>query len=144
MASPFAAHGQFRTWVEGRVIFSEVLGPWNRELVHECVRELDAHARLLAPDGPHVGVAVVRGSMLCPPDAFAALRQAIVYSATRLHCIGNALVAAPDVEGRALVWPMYERMYAGVSEYRLADDIDSARAWALALLARQRPGDAAG
>jgi hypothetical protein len=136
MALKFQAHGQFRTWVEGRVIFSDVVGPWNRELVEQCLLELDAHARILAATGPHVGVAVVHESILCPPDAFEALGRAVAYTGAHLNCLGNAVVCAPGVEGRQLVMPMYRAMYSGHMEFLLADDVESARRWALGLLAQ--------
>jgi hypothetical protein len=136
MGFQFAPHGQYRTWVEGRLIFSDVVGPWNRELVEQCMRELDAHARVLAATGPHVGLAIVRESILSPPDAFENLRRATAYSAAHLNCIGNVVVAGPDVEGWQLVRSMYADMYSGRTPYCLADDEASGRAWALALLAQ--------
>lgn len=135
MGVQFEAHGQFRTWVEGRLIFSDVVGPWNRELVDQCAAELLAHALALG-GGPHVGVAIVRESILCPPDAFEALRRMIVYSAAHLHCIGNVIVAGPDVEGRRLMRPLYQGLYNGRTAHCLADDEQSGRAWAMALLAQ--------
>lgn len=136
MATRFEPHGQFRIWVEGRIICSDVLGPWNLELVQQCLASLDAHARVLAASGPHVGLAIVRGSILCPPDAFTALHQGIRYSAAHYRCIGNVVVGGPEVEGWTLLRPMYERMYSAISPYYMADDVDSGRQWALALLAQ--------
>lgn len=136
MGAQFAPHGQFRTWVEGRLIFTDVVGPWNRELVEHCARELHAHALALAGSGPHVGMAIIRGSLLCPPDALEALRRMIAYSAAHLNCIGNVIVAGPEVEGRRLVRSLYEGLYDGRTPYYLAEDEESARAWALDLLAQ--------
>ena len=135
MAFQFAPHGQFRTWREGRLIFSDVVGPWNIELVDQCARELHGHALALG-GGPHVGLAIVRGSLLCPPDAFEALRRMIVYGAVHLQCLGNVIVAGPEVEGRRLMRPLYEGLYNGRTAHCLADDEASGRAWALALLAQ--------
>lgn len=140
MAPRFRAHGEFSTRVEGRLVISEVTGPWNIELVRECTAELHAMALPLAASGPHVGVAVIHGSILCPPDAFALLAGSIRYAARRLGCIGNCIVAGPQVEGRDLMQAQYAQIYVGLTPYGRFDDLDSARAWAFDLLAKAPPG----
>lgn len=135
MAPRFRAHGEFSTRVEGRLVISEVTGPWNIELVRACMAELHAKALPLAATGPHVGVGIVHGSILCPPDAFALLASAIGYAARRLNCIGNCIVAGPEVEGRALMQAQYAHIYAGLTPYCRFDELGSARLWALELLA---------
>ncbi|MES2017662.1 MAG: hypothetical protein V4484_14320 [Pseudomonadota bacterium] len=135
MATPFAAHGEFKAHVEGRIIVSEVVGPWNKELVDKWSRVMYGYAKQLSASGPHVGIARIHTSMMCPPDALQAMRQAVLFGNERLGSIGNALVADPGVEGRALMLPMYEQLYLGGNPYAFFHDLDSATAWALALLA---------
>jgi hypothetical protein len=137
MAISFQPHGEFTARVEGRIIISEVVGPWNKELVDQWAAALHVVAKQLCATGPHVGIAVLHGSMMCPPDAFTAMRQAISYAAAKLDCIGNILVAEASVEGRALLLPVYAQLYGEGVPQRFFYDIDSAKAWALTLLAER-------
>jgi hypothetical protein len=111
--------------------------PRNRELVDKWAAEMYVLVTQMHHSGPHVGLAILRGSMLCTPDALVAMRQALGYGTAKGRCIGNAVVADADVEGRALMLPTYEKLYDERAPHRFFDDIDSARAWALSLLAAQ-------
>lgn len=135
MATRFTPHGEFKAYVDGRIIVSEVTGPWNRELVLTWANEMFVYGKQLSASGPYVGIAVIRESMLCPPDALDALRNAISYGTKKLGCVGNILVAAADVEGRKLLLPSYEKLYDDATPHRIYYDFDKARAWALELLA---------
>jgi hypothetical protein len=134
MNSAFRPHGTFSTHVEGRLMVSEITGPWNKELVEYWGRHCYPQARLLSDAGPYVGIAVIRESMLCPPDAMEALRKIVRYSATRLHCIAHVIVADASVDGRDFLEPVFARIYAGVVEHAIFYGLDEARAWSLALL----------
>ncbi|MFL6657607.1 MAG: hypothetical protein ACJ8GW_06015 [Massilia sp.] len=133
MAVRFKSHGEFTVRAEGRLLISEAFGPWNKELVEQWAGALFVLAK---PLGGYVGISVVRGSMLCPPDALVALHAAISYGGARLQCLGNALVAAADVEGRTLLLPTYEKLYDPEPPHGIFLDLESARAWGLALLAQ--------
>jgi hypothetical protein len=135
MDIPFRQHGEFTALVEGRLVISEVSGPWNRELVVNWCKFIYPVAKQLAAGGPHVGIAVVHHSLMCPPDAFDYLRDAISYSARQLGCIGNCIVHAPDVEGAALIGAMYQPLYDNLTPHLFCDSLDQAKAWGRALLA---------
>ena len=135
MHPTFQAHGEFTVHLDGRIIMSHVCGPWNREAVGNWCREIDVFARKLAVTGPHVGIAVMRGSMLCPPDALAAMREALSYATAKLQCVGNGVVADAGVEGRDMLQGTYARNYEGSAPHRFFYDLDSAKLWALSLLA---------
>ena len=137
MNHSFQPHGEFKVRLDGRIIISEVAGPWNKELVDQWAAELYVLARQLTASGPHVGIAVIRGSMLCPPDAFQTMRRAITYAIAKLQCVGSLIVADAGVEGRALMQAAYEQQYGDAAAPRLFYDLDSARTWALRLLAEQ-------
>jgi hypothetical protein len=137
MVTTFEPHGQFKVYVDGRIIVSEVDGPWNKELVDQWAAQLYLLARELSASGPHVGIAVIRGSMLCPPDAFQTMRRALAYAVAKLQCIGSLIVADAGVEGRALMQAAYEQQYGDGAAPRMFDDLGSARAWALSLLAAE-------
>ena len=135
MNHSFQPHGEFKVRLDGRIIISEVAGPWNVEAVGNWCREVHVLAKQLALTGPHVGIAVMRESMLCPPDALAAMREAISYATAKLQCVGNGVVADAAVEGRDLLRGTYARNYEGSAPHRFFYDLDSAKLWALSLLA---------
>jgi hypothetical protein len=135
MASSYAQHGDFTAQLEGRLIISEVNGPWNLELAMNWSKTLHPVAMELARGGPHVGIAVIRHSLMCPPDAFDYLRKAIIYSAQHLDCIGNCIVHAPDIDGASLIGAMYQPVYKNLTPHLFCDNLDQAKAWGLQLLA---------
>jgi len=137
MNSSFRPHGAFHTRVEGRLIISEVTGPWNKELVQYWGQRCLPEATLLAESGPWVGIAVIGESMLCPPDALAMLRRIVAHSASHLQCIAHVIVAGPEVDGRDFLEPIFARVYEGLVEHAIFYTFEEARAWSLALLARR-------
>lgn len=133
--SKFIPHGDFRLRLEGRVLISELVGPWNLELVNVWMKAAHPMVKELASTGPHVHMTIVSGSLLCPPEALDRLAEVIVYTTHKMQCIGNPVVAAADVEGRTLFEPMYARIYDGSPPRGLFFDYASAKAWSLELLA---------
>jgi hypothetical protein len=130
--SPFRAHGKFLSRVEGRLMISDVTGPWNKELVEQWALGANPVARQL---GVHVGIAVIHGSMLCTPEALLVLRQAARHAATALACVAHVIVADKSVDGRDLVEPSFIRAYDGVLPLAIFYTLDDARVWSLARLA---------
>ena len=133
----FIPHGEFKLRLEGRVLISEVVGPWNLEFVNAWMKVAHPMVKELAATGPHVHMTIVTGSLLCTPEALDRLAEVIVYTTAHMRCIGNPVVAAADVEGRALFELMYARIYDGSPPRGLFLDYASAKAWSLELLAAQ-------
>ncbi len=133
MAQKYSQHGSFATRVEGRLIISDVNGPWNVELVRSWGRE--AHALAVGLSGPHVGIAVLHGSVMCPPDAFALMREMIAYAIAHLDLIGNCVAADATVEGASLLEPLYANFYDPGTPHRFFSDLDECKSWAAQLLA---------
>ena len=129
----FRPHGQFRIWTEGALLLTEVIGPWNRELVLQWQKQAIVVAKELGRLTPYVGVTIVRESILCPADAMEAIGQASSYALARLNCLANVVVAAPDVVGRDVLQFAYEK----INVLHYFDDVDVAKNWALALLAER-------
>ncbi len=133
----FRPHGEFKLRLEGRVLVSDILGPWNLELVDAWMKEAHPMVKALAATGPHVHLTVITGSLLCTPDALDRLAEVIVYTTLKMQCVGNPVVAAADVEGRALFEQMYARIYDGSPPRGLFLDYATAKAWSLELLAER-------
>jgi hypothetical protein len=128
MSEIFRPHGEFHTHLDGRIVVTEVTGPWNKELVESWARHIYPYVKQLNADGPHVGLGIIRESMLCPPDAMEALARAVRYGVTKLHSIGEFIVVDKSVEGHGLVEPVYERIYQGLVPFQFYDNIEEARA----------------
>jgi CO dehydrogenase/acetyl-CoA synthase beta subunit len=82
------------------------------------------------------GIAIISDSMLATPEAMDALKKAVSYAVTRLGCISQVVVAAPEVAGRGIVEASFERVYQGLCLYNFFDDYASAKAWTLAQIAQ--------
>lgn len=132
--SPFQMHGHFHTHVDGRLVVSNVTGPWNKELVESWARQCYPAVKTLSASGPYVGIAVIHESMLCPPDAMRTLRAVVASSAAELGCIGHLVVADSKVEGRSLVKGNFIEVYEGLVDYGFFDTFEAARAHGLQLL----------
>ncbi|WP_394778873.1 hypothetical protein [Undibacterium sp.] len=129
MSEVFTPHGQFSLHVDGRVIVSEVTGPWNLELVKDWAREVNPYAAAMQEGGPWGGIAIIHESMLGTPDAMAALGAASAYAVAHYGCIAQLVVATTDVAGRRVVEPAFRRLYEHVCACEFFDDYAAAKAW---------------
>jgi hypothetical protein len=129
MSQLFRIHGDFKCHIDGQVVVTEVTGPWNKELVEAWSAFMYPIALELSAKGPYMGIAVIRGSMLCPPDALESLRRAVQYASKHLQCVCNVIVAARDVEGRGFIEPNFVQIYGDTIPYKFFYDIDEAMAW---------------
>ncbi len=123
----FVPHGRFDAYVDGRLVISQVTGPRNKELVDEWALALYSLAKAVCTDGPHGGVAVIHGSMLCPPDAMDALRNVIAYSVRNMDNVAHVIVADSTIEGRTLLAPVFAKLYEGLVPYRMFDALPRQR-----------------
>ncbi|MES2103288.1 MAG: hypothetical protein V4634_04660 [Pseudomonadota bacterium] len=129
MSEVFTPHGQFRLHAEGRIVVSEVTGPWNVELVQNWATEVRPYSLQMQPGGPWGGIAIIRESMLCTPDAMDALGKIVAYGVENFGCIAQVVVASPDVAGRGVVEPAFQRIYEGVCAYNFFYEYEEARDW---------------
>ncbi|MES2298585.1 MAG: hypothetical protein V4582_16185 [Pseudomonadota bacterium] len=134
MNMPFRQHGHFHSYIEGRFLITEVTGPWNKELVESWAAHIYPLAKELATDGPHVGIAIIHKSILCPPDAFDALQRAVIYGVKHLSSIGQIIVADDSVDGRNILQSTFARLYAGHTPHWYCRTLDEAKGHAQELL----------
>ena len=90
MTAGFAAHGEFKARLDGRIIVSEVVGPWNREAVLNWV----GHAHALS-DGQKRGAVLFFGRAGCVGCHQVGGASNELFSDFREHVIGVPQVA-PD------------------------------------------------
>jgi hypothetical protein len=126
MNAIFRPHGKFQVWTEGQLLFTELTGPWNRELVEYWAAQAFELASTFSVERPYIGITIVHDSILCPANAIDRIAQAVQVSQTKLHCIENVIVAADSVEGKELVKSTYQRM--GLRHF--FNDLASAKIWA--------------
>ncbi len=131
----FPAHGQVQVHVDGRVLRSDFIGPWNVELVAlwgsiawPLTKQLDA-------SGWYAGVVTVKKSMICTNEALVALEQGVKTTFRRFRCAANVIVVEPGVEGRELMKPFFVKMHEGVGPFCYAATLAEGTAFALKHLA---------
>ena len=126
MSTAFCQHGVFSNRTQGQLLISQVVGPWNLELVQAWSKDCYIHGLALSQRGPWVFIGIVVGSMVCPPEAFAEMKRGARYGVKHLHCCAHFLVAGPDVEGRYLMEGAYTSLYQDLGTYQLLDTLEEA------------------
>jgi len=111
-----------------QILYSEIEGPWNLELIEHYRERATPIACELAAQGPWAAIIEIRGEAMCPPDALEAIRQGVhAFAAQGRIC--TAYVIAPDVKGAAISAPMWRGLYAGVMPFEIFDTRDAAVTW---------------
>ena len=136
----FPPHGQFNIYLDGRILVTEVHGPWNVELVRRWAAAVRPYSLQLMPGGPWAGLALIRGSMLSTPEGMEALADVTANGVQHFGCIANIVVAAADVAGRGVIETQFKRIYEGVCAYGFFYEMTEAREWLHALLASRDGG----
>lgn len=131
MAPLFPSHGKYSLYRDGQVLVTEVVGPWNLELVQEWARSAIPFSIEMQEEGPWAGIAIMSESMLATPDAMTALRKVVAASIEQFNCIAHIVVAAPGVAGKGVVEPAFEKVYEGLCLSGFFDDYESAKKWAI-------------
>jgi hypothetical protein len=138
----FEPHGDIRFFNEGRLLFVEVRGPWNAELV-ESYHLLSAPlVAALGRMGPWAGLIIPRISTMFTMDAADALRRMLHAGGGREGRVGACYVIAPDVEGYRLCDPLLRDIYDPCGPFEIFETLPPARAWCERLVAEADRGGA--
>lgn len=127
----FAAHGDFRIWVDGDVLRYEVQGPVNIELIRAMVKARQHLVAAWQPKQPVGTIVHWFGSALMTADAFAMWESAHA-EATKSNSlkVAEAWVASPMVEGMGLLLKTYEaRIQNHGSNFRFFENYARAHEW---------------
>lgn len=133
----FRPHGHVDIWAEGSVVRLEARGPFNREGVLAmglAMRDLFA----CVPIGGRFGdILVMHESLMASPDALAAFEDFLqAMSQAKTAPLAVAYVAAPEVEGRSLMLPIFAAIYARHGRrFAAFEQLAEAEAWVRAQLA---------
>ena len=139
MSQSFQPHGKFSLYRDGNILATQLTGPWNIELIQAWAKATLPYTHEMQAIGAWGGVAIITESMLCPADAMAELRKNVAYSVQRLGCVSHCIVAKPDVAGRGIIEPVFQRIYEGLCASNFFDDYESAREWTYAQISMHNP-----
>ncbi len=139
LGSPlFPPHGRAQWRIDGQVLRSEVVGPFNKELAQLVGPILQEAFAFLVARGPCAEMVVVRKSALAGPEVLAALSQGLAHLVRAgLAPQATAFVIAYDVEGCHVMPELLLRTYAaaGWPACRVFVDEAQAQAWVQSVLA---------
>ncbi|UXH78754.1 hypothetical protein [Roseateles amylovorans] len=109
---PFRPHGRIEVWREGAMVRSRAEGPFNREAVLGLGRAMDDLLTVDPPPARFIDLAELSVSMIASPDAMQELDRFLGEIAQhRAPPVAVAYVVGADVEGRALMLPLYHALY---------------------------------
>lgn len=137
----FRPHGRADWRIDGDVLRTDVVGPFNRELAEAIGPILHQAYALLRAQGPCAEVVTVRGSALAGPEALAALSAEMrKFVLEGLAPVATAFVMAPEVEGSHFMPALLVQSFAaaGWPACQVFATADEAEAWVQGLLAAAR------
>ncbi|MGL6290307.1 MAG: hypothetical protein ACRC2H_06440 [Silanimonas sp.] len=141
---PFQPHGDITYWTEDRLLRYIAQGPFNEEAfvaLAEASRQLH---EAMPFQKPFAHLTEVRGSALATPGAMATFEAFLVAMARRgNNGVAVAMVIAPEVEGRLLMLPRFEKAYEKLGlPYRCFETVAEANVWLSPLLRVAGPAQA--
>jgi hypothetical protein len=131
---PFPRHGEFRIQVDGRIVRSELVGPWNIETARDYIRQLDMVVEHELTGQRWASLVVCLQSILFPLDMIAPLRASIQARVAKTNQAAVAMVVAPEVEGYRVLHPTIRRIYDGLIPFEIFDTLEDAQAWLARML----------
>ena len=133
----FKPHGTYSARVDGRVLVCTATGSWNLEMQQEAMQQSMAAVSALNDAGHWACIVEVRGSVVSSLAVLEAGRNAVSDGTGVNNLVCLAWVIAPNVEGYPLMLPRLRKIYEGILEAEIFNDIDAAGAWVAAMLERQ-------
>ncbi|MGQ0712022.1 MAG: hypothetical protein ACT4NV_20010 [Rhodoferax sp.] len=127
----FAPHGRIEVWAEGAFVYYEATGPFNREVI-DCLAVAQRDFLLAHPmPGSWASLGVMHHSALIGEEALERYQELMSSpKPAAMAPVATAFVMGAEVEGRSLMAPLYERVYARIGRpFRVFPDLASAQAW---------------
>lgn len=133
VGGPFRAHGQIEMWREGRIVRLRAQGPFNREAVLGLGRAMKTLLDEDPPPAPFGDILELSVSMVTSPDSMEEVERFLVLMAEHgTPPLAVAYVAAPDVEGRDFMMPLFEALYLKQGRrFGAFETLEAAKAWVL-------------
>jgi hypothetical protein len=125
----FRKHGDFQIRVDGRIIRSELIGPWNLETAKDYMRRLDAAVSAHMAGSKWGSLVVCRESIQFPLAMIPPLRASIEKRVSQFNQVAVAMVVTPEVEGFRVLYPPIRSIYAGLLPFEIFETVEEAIAW---------------
>ena len=137
----FSPHGEIALWFEDQIVYYEVTGPLNTEVI-ECLAIAQMEfLKQLEPRGPWGSMAIFKHSAMVGPQGLA--RYEAMMSTPKpagKTPVATAFIVGPDVEGHRLMPPLFAKIYARIERpFRTVDTVEEGRAWLLQRIAQAPP-----
>ncbi len=133
-------HGSYTIRSEGEFFIVDTEGPFNLESVQAIGQARLAAMTEWETGEPQAWITIFNSNMLMPLEAVTAFSghlEKILNSPKSIAAI--AWVAAPEVEGRAVMLTIFSRIFAKSSvPWQVFEDLESARSWGQAELNASR------
>ena len=137
----FRPHGRADWRIDGAVLRTDVVGPFNRELAEAIGPILHQAYALVSAQGPCAEIVTVRGSALAGPEALTALSGVLQkFVLEGVAPVATAFVMAPEVEGSHFMPALLVQSFAaaGWPACQVFGTAEEAEAWVQGLLAAAR------
>ncbi len=112
MSANFRVHGSVEFRIDGRILIIRKSGPFNLEFELAYTRDVLIPVAQMERRGPYAVIMLYENSVLTTPEAMSYLIERVQRGMVPTpHCVGQAIVAAPDVEGQSLMPDLTERYF---------------------------------
>lgn len=142
LGSPlFRPHGQAVWRIDGAVLRTDVVGPFNRELAEAIGPILHQAYGLLSAQGPCAEIVTVRGSSLGGPEVLTALSGVLrKFVQLGIAPVATAFVLPPEVEGSGFMPEVLVQSFAaaGWPACQVFETAAEAEAWVQSQLTAAR------
>ena len=136
----FSPHGEITLWFDDQILYYEVIGPLNTEVIEGLARAQTEFLHQFSPVGPWGSIAVCKVSAVLGPACLA--RYEAMMSSPKpagKTPVATAFVMGPDVDGYRLMAPLYARIYARIQRpFCAVETLEEGRAWVFAQIAQAR------
>lgn len=128
---PFRPHGHIAMWGEGPVVHVDATGPFNVEAMQALGLAMSELFALHPLSGVFGDIVEFHCSVMCSPEVVAAYGGFLRKNTADGHTpAAVAWVVAPQVEGRGIMLPVFQRLYAEHGRrFACFETMDEAQAW---------------
>lgn len=127
----FSPHGEIVLWFDDQILYYEVTGPLNTEVI-ECLALAQLEfLKQFEPPAVWGSMAVCKISAMMGPQCLARYEAMMSTSKPGGKVpVATAFVMGPDVDGHRLMAPLFAKIYAGIQRpYCVVETLDKGRAW---------------
>jgi hypothetical protein len=128
----FRPHGRVEYEERGNVLYSVATGPFNTELMEALLELAKATFPVMAAKGKWANIATFQESALCSAQVLAGLQDALGQMVQlQIAAEATAFVLPPEVEGAAIMAPLYARCFAAANlKFIVVENLSAAEYWA--------------